>query len=217
MDWVLIHNFTEPQSSIIRKGMIVMSKNVALKNILLGFLNLYSMTGYELKQLIDNSINNVWNVNLSQIYPTLSDMKAEGLLEMDFQINEGTPNSKLYHITDRGKAELQEWMEETTPLTQTRNLFLAKLLVGAKFDKSILLSQIESQLALHQEKFKELKAKQEGIDCQIHKKEGIESTLDLAQYDLCLELALDCDIRAEEAAIQWCRHAIERIQQLEKK
>jgi DNA-binding PadR family transcriptional regulator len=189
-----------------------MSKNTSLKNILLGFLNIYSMTGYELKQLIDNSINHFWSVNLSQIYPTLSSMKEEGLLDMDLQINDGTPNSKIYHITEKGKAELEDWMQETTPLSQTRNLFLAKLLVGAKFDKEVLLVQLQEQLRLHEEKQREYKESMEGVHCPLTERSDL---MNKEQYKLCLELAIDAGIHEEEAAIEWCKRAIKSISQLD--
>ncbi|WP_275298519.1 PadR family transcriptional regulator [Clostridium sp. YIM B02555] len=179
---------------------------MSLKHILLGFINIQSMTGYELKQLIDNSINNFWNVNLSQIYPTLGAMKEEELLDMEIQINEGTPNSKIYNITEKGRIELEKWMEETTPLPQTRKLFLAKLLVGVKFDKEILIKQVKEQLKLHQMALESLYKRLAGNTC------NLPTTEDPEKYKLFTELVIDAGIKEEEASIAWCMQTIERLE-----
>ena len=42
-----------------------------LKYVLLGFLNYTPMTGYELKQFMDESTANFWHAKQSQIYTTL--------------------------------------------------------------------------------------------------------------------------------------------------
>lgn len=181
---------------------------MSLKHILLGFLNFDDMTGYELKQLMDKSINKFWSVNLSQIYPTLNDMKEKGLLDMKVMINEGTPNSKVYHITEEGKVELGRWMEETTPLPQTRMLFLAKLLISAKFEKSLMINQLREQLALHEDMLESFeKKKLEGLPLDLPKIQNKEV------QELFFQLTVDAGIKQEKAFIEWCRETIERLEQ----
>lgn len=181
---------------------------MSLKHILLGLLNFHDMTGYELKQLIDKSINNFWSVNLSQIYPTLNEMKKKGLLDMNLQINEGTPNSKIYNITEKGKIELSKWMEETTPLPQTRMLFLAKLLIGAKFEKSLIINQIKEQLALHEAMLESFEAKKlEGLP------QGLPNIENEEVHEFFLQLIVDAGIKQEKAAIEWCKETIGRLEQ----
>ena len=49
---------------------------MSLKHALLGLLTHQPMTGYELKQFFDSSIQHFWNAELSQIYPTLKSLEA---------------------------------------------------------------------------------------------------------------------------------------------
>ena len=46
-----------------------------IKFILLGFLNYQQMTGYELKQFMDESIAHFWHAYHSQIYTSLRQME----------------------------------------------------------------------------------------------------------------------------------------------
>lgn len=178
---------------------------MSLKYILLGFLNIQCMTGYKLKQLLDYSITNFWSVNLSQIYPTLNEMKKEGLLDVDIQVNEGTPNSKIYYITEKGKIELEKWMRETTPLPQTRNLFLAKLLIGTHFSKDLVISQIEEQLSLHEKALESLNKQFDAEPVSMCNVENIE------KHKLFRQLIIDAGIKEENASIEWCKETIETL------
>ena len=54
-----------------------------LKYALLGFLHYGPMSGYELKRRMDNSITHFWHAKLSQIYTTLKDLQAGGLVELN--------------------------------------------------------------------------------------------------------------------------------------
>ena len=47
---------------------------------LLGLLALRPMSGYEIRKTIERSISNFWNESFGQIYPTLADLVAEGLV-----------------------------------------------------------------------------------------------------------------------------------------
>ena len=81
---------------------------MSLKYALLGFLHYDSMTGYQLKQHFDNTFRHFWNTSLSQIYPTLNQMKEEELLDVEIIYQDKPLNSKVYHITDKGKEEFSK-------------------------------------------------------------------------------------------------------------
>lgn len=180
---------------------------MSLKYILLGFLNIHCMTGYKLKQLLDYSINNFWSVNLSQIYPTLNAMKKDEFLDVDIQVNEGTPNSKIYYITEKGKIALDKWMKETTPLPHTRNLFLAKLMIGTHFSKDLVITQLKEQLSLHEKALESLKKRFETEPICMCNMENIE------KHKLFRRLIIDAGIKEEKASIEWCKETIEVLKE----
>ena len=55
---------------------------MSLKHALLGILGHGQMTGYELKQFFDSSVQHFWNAELSQIYPTLKSLEEGGFVAM---------------------------------------------------------------------------------------------------------------------------------------
>lgn len=178
---------------------------MSLKHALLGLLNYTEMSGYEIKQFFDDSISHFWNAKLSQIYPTLNQMKEDGLLNMEVKQQENLPNAKIYSLTEKGKEELLSWLQEPIGLTQYREAFLIKVFFGALLDKEVLKKQVSEQLKLHEERLEHYQ----------------EELAELMSMEPCLPdfehersywlLTLDLGIKTEEAYISWCRETIEKI------
>ena len=51
------------------------------------------------------------------LYPLLSKMRREGLLDYEWQESAAGPPRKYYRLTDRGQAQLREFREYWTSLT----------------------------------------------------------------------------------------------------
>jgi DNA-binding PadR family transcriptional regulator len=112
---------------------------MSLKHALLGFLNYAPMTGYELKKFFDTSVSHFWSAELSQIYPSLKQLEAEGLIEMRVEVQEDRPNRKVCSITEDGRRELLDWMARPTEAEQVREPILVKVFFGASLPKQDLL------------------------------------------------------------------------------
>lgn len=83
-----------------------MSFNYAI----LGLLNTRSMTGYDLKKIIQKSSFLYWSGNNNQIYKGLLKLQTEGLVTSKTVHQEGSPSKKTYTITEKGRQELREWI-----------------------------------------------------------------------------------------------------------
>ena len=89
------------------------------------------MSGYDLRKTIKQSISNFWQEGYGQIYPTLKDLTAEGLVTLELQPQTGKPNRRVYTLTEKGLSELKRWLgEPVTELSPTRNELLLKLFFG---------------------------------------------------------------------------------------
>lgn len=179
---------------------------MSLKHALLGFLNYKTMTGYELKRFFDQSVHHFWNANLSQIYPALNQMLDEGLLEAEVEYQESRPNRKIYRITGAGRQELQRWLREPLDLPPTRMAFLIKIFFAGSLEKEEILDQLRQRLKLHRDR---LAAYRDPVREVLVK--NIQET-GLGREGLFWGLTLEAGVRFEEAWIQWCREAIERIE-----
>jgi len=124
-----------------------------IKYILLGFLNYQPMTGYELKQTLDTSVSHFWHAHHSQIYTTLRQMEADGLVVSEFLHSEGQPDRRVYTLTDAGRAELSAWLNQSlTEMSPIKEELLVRVFFSARRDKSSVLAELVLQRELHQKK-----------------------------------------------------------------
>jgi DNA-binding PadR family transcriptional regulator len=95
--------------------------------MLLGFLLIGDMTGYELRKLFTLSFSFFSAVSYGSIYPALKKMEGEGHITMRLEVQDGAPNRKVYAITDAGKKAFQDALAAPFPFERHRNSFLTRL------------------------------------------------------------------------------------------
>lgn len=98
-----------------------------VQSILLGFLMMKSMTGYEMKKVFSISFSFFSDLSYGSIYPALKRMEQRGLITMDVQIQDGVPNRKVYTITDTGREAFMEALKTPFPFQRVKNPFLMRL------------------------------------------------------------------------------------------
>jgi PadR family transcriptional regulator, regulatory protein AphA len=97
---------------------------------LLGLLSIKPMSGYDLKQLSARSIEHFWREGYGQIYPTLKQMAAKGLVSRETKTNPGRPDRHIYALTPAGRRELIGWLAKPPVQDVPRSEFLLKLFFG---------------------------------------------------------------------------------------
>ena len=95
---------------------------------LLGILSMGPMTGYEIKQRIEQTIGNFWSESFGQIYPALLKLTKAGLISAE---ETGKAGRKVYSLTEDGRVRLQEWLTVMPVSQPRRNERLLKLFFGA--------------------------------------------------------------------------------------
>jgi len=102
---------------------------VSLRHALLGLLHEQPASGYDLMQVFNASLQNIWPATQSQVYSELTKLAASGLLTVSA---EGPRGRKEYTLTDAGRAELQHWLVEVETDVHPRSEGLLKVfLLGA--------------------------------------------------------------------------------------
>jgi PadR family transcriptional regulator AphA len=128
---------------------------MSLPYVILGFLNVEPMTGYALKKYMDDSTQTFWHAKLSQIYPTLKQLEAKGLVKVEVVPQEGKPDKKIYSITKTGRRALIAWLNEPLDMMPTiKNPVLLKLFFSGVLDKEDILSQLRCQLEIQRARLK---------------------------------------------------------------
>jgi DNA-binding PadR family transcriptional regulator len=110
---------------------------------LLGILSLRAMTGYEIRQTVQRSINNFWSESFGQIYPALKRLEAEGAItSVEKPAGSGTRQGRIYSLTPAGEARLHLWLGEPVHTRIARNELLLKLFFGPHADPVALRQHV---------------------------------------------------------------------------
>lgn len=119
------------------------------QDVILGMLMKESLTGYEIKQLLEDVFSYFYGSSYGTIYPTLTRLEKEGLVTKESVLQEGKPNKNVLNITDKGrecfKAYLLGPLEEDST---KKSDFMMRLYFGefVGYDKVIAwLKQVQEQ------------------------------------------------------------------------
>jgi DNA-binding PadR family transcriptional regulator len=100
---------------------------MTIQYAILGLLSWQPFAGYDLKKIISDSELFYWSGSNNQIYRTLVQLHADGLVSQEVQEQVSLPARKVYTITERGRAALQDWLRHTPELPERHNAFLIQL------------------------------------------------------------------------------------------
>jgi DNA-binding PadR family transcriptional regulator len=101
------------------------------------------MSGYDLGQLIRESIYHFWNESYGQIYPNLKQLSAGGFITGKIERQKGKPDRQIYSITKKGRERLMRWLEVEPQPEIPRNELLLKIFFGAQAGPETLRRYVE--------------------------------------------------------------------------
>jgi PadR family transcriptional regulator AphA len=100
------------------------------------------LSGYEIRQWVEQAIGFFWSESFGQIYPELKRLSKAGLVKPLAAEGRGR-DVKRYRITPVGRAALREWLEAPPVAERPRNELLLKLFFGTSADPAVLRKFIE--------------------------------------------------------------------------
>ena len=98
-----------------------------VKTVCLGMLTDGPASGYDLKKEFESSFAHFFAAGYGSIYPALSSLAEQGLVDCEEIPQEGKPDRKVYRITNDGRTFLQEALRNTCPCHKLRSEFLATM------------------------------------------------------------------------------------------
>src|SRR6266511_3673007 len=98
--------------------------------VVLGMLRENARTGYEIKQVVDNSTRFFWAASYGQIYPELKELAKRGLVRGESEPH-GARKRTVYRLTPEGRDELRRWLEREPEAFELRDEGLLKLFFSA--------------------------------------------------------------------------------------
>ena len=180
---------------------------MSLKHALLGILTYKPMTGYELKQFFDSSVQHFWNAELSQIYPTLKSLEEAAFVDKHVEVQESRPNRKIYEITDAGREEFARWARAPQPPADLRDPFLIKIFFGGELPIEDVLVTLRRQM---EEQQMVLAFSETILRAKI--RDGVHA-LKSTRHGLFWTLTLEMAIAYRRAYIDWCEKSMHLLEQ----
>jgi len=97
-----------------------------LDKIILGFLKLKSLSSYDLKKALENSVGHFYSTSYGSIQPALKKMESLGWVRKESQPT-GARKKNIFHITEKGIEEFGQWMKTEIPVTRIKEDALVKM------------------------------------------------------------------------------------------
>lgn len=121
--------------------------NFSPKYLVMGFLYIRPMHGYELDKQLRLSLHEVWRIPQSQTYNILKNLEKENLVSTTHQEQEKRPDKDLLTLTSRGRAEFENWLFTPTPgrAKAIRVEFITRLFFAAHLSESLPFQIIREQ------------------------------------------------------------------------
>ncbi|WP_221583658.1 PadR family transcriptional regulator [Microbacterium sp. G2-8] len=116
-----------------------------LARIILGFLSLQPMTGYDLMRAFGSSATYFWSADKAQIYRTLATLVADGHARIETVPGTHGPDRAVHHVTPAGRVVLREWLASDPDRQPPRDAFLARVFFAGELDDAALARLIRSR------------------------------------------------------------------------
>ncbi|MDY7232704.1 PadR family transcriptional regulator [Hyalangium rubrum] len=172
---------------------------------ILGMLCREPMSGYDLRQAIEQTVGHFWQESYGNLYPTLERMETEGLVALDRE--EHSPGGrvrKVYRVTAQGRRVLAEWLRRPVVPHVERNELLLKLFFGSRVGPEASLAHVEHSRAEAEEMLSALRLIDEDV------RRSREGHPELPYWHLSVRAGL----LGLEAHLRWCDEARETLQRL---
>jgi len=173
--------------------------------VLLGLLQEEELSGYEMKKIIDIRMSFFWQESFGQIYPELSKMIVEELI--DFSSTKTTGKIKRekirYKITLKGEKELKEWMEAENEKDTSRSEFLLKMFLST--DKNV--EEMRKHIIQFKEQSKQKLQLFNLFDLQLNQ------VIEMHNNHKQILWVLNLGIRQAKLYIDWSKEILERLEE----
>ena len=105
----------------------------ATAKVILGMLAARPRSGYEIKQLVDNSTRFFWAASYGQIYPELKRLEKAGLIS-GTDAPHGGRQRTVFDLTREGRKRAEEWISRPPEVFELRDEGLLKLFFAGVTD-----------------------------------------------------------------------------------
>lgn len=179
---------------------------MSLQHFILGLLEERAESGYDLNKRFQRSIQHFWTTEQSQIYRALHKLYDADMVEIEHISQEGSPDKKIYSITDVGRNELLRWLKSPIIDNPVRETWLGQLFFGGNLSVAENIESLQQARAEVEARYVSMMETQTLLD---------QLDLETIPYKLRMHLlTLDYGLRLHEFLLNWLDSAIERVQKI---
>lgn len=182
-----------------------MGERKTVEYVILAGLVRVPRSGYDLTQWMRSETSHYFAVGHNRVYPALSELERDGLVEHEVVPSDRGPERKVYSITQAGREALLSWVDSPVAERQVRDEQLVKVLCYGFLTTEHALARLEEVKALHEEKL----ARYEGYQRELEAERRDGGIPDEAYLGTLLTLRRG--IGAERSYAEWCEEAAKII------
>lgn len=156
--------------------------------IILGLLMNKPLTGYELRERIEDRLSHFYDGGYGMIYPTLKKLEAAGLVTKETVVQSGKPNKNIFAITPSGKAAFKEALEADLADDSFKSDYLLRLYFGEFLDKKELIALTQEKIRRIEAQYSCLKNRRADWDKSATPEQKFTYEFGLAKYENSLNL-----------------------------
>jgi PadR family transcriptional regulator, regulatory protein AphA len=178
----------------------------ATGKLVLGMLAARPRSGYEIKQLVDQSARFFWAASYGQIYPELKKLEEAGLITGN-DSSQGARQRTTFRLTAEGKRAAREWISRPPEVLETRDEGLLKLFFAGSIEPKRAAEIARERAAASRAKAAALHAIAEAVDEAGRPTEGPAAEPDAGSLTV-----LRYGIEASEWAAEWFERAADQLE-----
>ncbi len=192
---------------------------------ILGLLSWRSMSGYDIKKLVEMGLSHFWSASYGQLFPTLNRLVEEGLASRHSDPGHRKRKRHVYAITPKGRREFERWLREPSDPPRVRNEFELKFFLSSRLPVGESIRLLKEYRDQQQELYEHYLESEQ--DLMIAVRDGtlpreleeifpeepslVENEASDSNRNLIFFLTLRHGILAVGARLAWCEEALSAL------
>ncbi|MEJ2309475.1 MAG: PadR family transcriptional regulator [Gammaproteobacteria bacterium] len=127
-----------------------------LKTLCLGLLEMSDATGYDIKQMFENSLNHFHAASYGSIYPALKQLEQEGHVTSRLVSGERHPDRRLFSVTEEGHRHFIAALAGEEPGETIRSEFLVLMFFSHLLETPDLEKKLDRMESIYSDKLEML-------------------------------------------------------------
>ncbi|WP_432519546.1 PadR family transcriptional regulator [Kineococcus sp. SYSU DK006] len=172
----------------------------------LGALSIEPMTGYRLRAEIVQTLGHFWHESFGQVYPALSALQAEGLVE---RAEAGGGSGTPFRITAAGRRRLRELLGEPFQQPPPRDQLLLRLFFGDQVPADLVRRWLTEALTGAEED----RARYERLRTELEAEAAAEAAAGGARGARFRLVTVLAGLHGAQARVRWAQEALALLEE----